>query len=276
MELPEFSPRAHAWVMTTQNEQPPVRPSFPLKASPSPQRWPPSSFLIWRSDFFQNADRLLEENRLYSLTGEKEALPQGHEDFSCFLLVLWLCHLHVGVHPSHFNSPYAVRPDKAPSLAQPGAKPRDSAWPLFSAGPGLCPVFLSWNCWKLWDDFSDFLRLIFSLHSSYIPNSGNDVKRNQLCVWGPLCPMCPQAFSGFSVPRLPALLGPEWGGGGGPGKSGCWSQLCALRVYTVQSQPLQFSLLPQLPAAFRGCLHLIRPFLLYWTEVLVCYKLPLQ
>lgn len=109
------------------------------------------------------------------------------EDFSCFLLVLWLCRLHVGLHPSHFNFPYAVRPGKAPSLAQPGAKPGDFAWPLPSAGPELCPVFLSWNCWKLWDDFRDFLRLIFSLHSSYSPNSGNDVKGNQLYVWGPLC-----------------------------------------------------------------------------------------
>lgn len=51
------------------------------------------------------------------------------EDLSCFLLVLWLCRLHVGVHPSHFNFPYAARPGKAPSQAQPGAKPGTSPDP---------------------------------------------------------------------------------------------------------------------------------------------------
>lgn len=42
-----------------------------------------------------------------------------------------------------------------------------------------------------------------------------------------------------------------WDQNGGMSWSGCWRQLRALRVYTLQSQPLQFSLLQQLSTTFR-------------------------
>lgn len=120
-------------------------------------------------------------------------------------------------------------------------------WPLPSAGPELGLIFLFWNCWKLWDDFRDFLCLFFGLPFLIHPQFRKWCEGKPAMCWRP--PVSLLDFLWFLCPQTLCFAGTRIGEC--PGWSGCWSQLRALKVYMLQDQPLQFSLPQQLSTTFK-------------------------
>lgn len=144
--------------------------------------------------------------------------------FSCFLVeVLQLCLLRVGLVPSQFSFQCDVGPGDSPQQ-------------VLHFGFPLVKLL------KTRRGFSETFCICFSVST---PHAGNDVKGNPASCLRPPVSLRNSLVS--LSPDSQLLPGPEWGGC--PEGSGCRSQLPALRVSTLQPQPLQSSLPQQLGTA---------------------------